>query len=238
VRGCRCQTSARFASASREVRLQTKPPHFPREAMTGPNSLFSSPAQPLYLSVPKPIPDNTLFRRASCHVSLLAGVARPPVEHRVSPIRSFRPFDSWPVLGSPADITPHCCGVGISVSSSSSRPPSSVCGQRYSYFLISMNRIYARFTATLTVSTGASCSNFWFGPDPFQTSRMHVSAVPTFPQILDSIVVVTAGATVSSQVFPRLRDVEDGFKYSPFAPAPSWIVLTPSTPSGISGCGR
>ena len=103
----------------------------------------------------------------------------------------------------------------------SSRPPSSEHGPRYSYFLMSMNRIYARFTATLTVSTGASCSNFWFAPDPFRTSRLHVSAVPTFPQILDSTVVVIAGPTVPSQMLPRLRDVEDGLKYSPFAPAPS-----------------
>jgi hypothetical protein len=200
--------------------------------------LRASPAQPLYLGVPKPIPDNTPFHRASRCVSLLAGVARPLVEPRVSPVRSFWPFGSQPVLGSPADITPPFCGAGISVSPPSSRPPSSVHGPRSSYFLILMNRICARFTATLTVSTGALCSNLWLEPDPFRTSRLHVSAVPTFPQVLDSTVVVIAGPTVPSQMILRLRDVEDGSKYSPLAPAPSWIVLTLSTPSRILGCGR
>lgn len=59
-------------------------------------------------------------------------------------------------------------------------------------------------------------------------SRLHVCATLAFSQMLGSIVVIVARATVPRKlVFPDfgLWNVGDGLKYSPFASVPFWIAL-------------
>jgi len=59
-------------------------------------------------------------------------------------------------------------------------------------------------------------------------SRLHVCAALAISQMLGSIVVIVARATVPHlQVFPdfALWNVGSGFKHSPFASIPFWIAL-------------
>ena len=59
-------------------------------------------------------------------------------------------------------------------------------------------------------------------------SRLHVCATLAFSQMLGSVVVIVARATVSPQlVFPDfgLWNVGDGLKHSPFTSIPFWVAL-------------
>ena len=59
-------------------------------------------------------------------------------------------------------------------------------------------------------------------------SRLHVCATLAFSQMLGSVVVIAARATVPrQQVFPNfaLWNVGNGLKHSPLASAPFWIAL-------------
>ena len=59
-------------------------------------------------------------------------------------------------------------------------------------------------------------------------SRLHVCATLAFSQMLGSVVVIVARATVSPQlVFPDfgLWTVGNGFKHSPFTSIPFWVAL-------------